>query len=295
MAFSNTERIDIIKKITRQLSLEDDQTARMILEVHGVNLYEGYFQNLSDFIMSNIKNGDESVLRGIEDYLEKSSIPLGNFREDSAWKQDGLKLFFSHLSTQRHLIGSVAEKINGIGLNAFVAHESIAPTNDWLEVIEGALSTSDGMVAFIHPGFRESEWCDHEIGWGIGRKIPILPLSFGVSPYGLLGSKQHNFVNNSDPNFIYYEIIKWIHTVKGFKLKFENSVTLGLVNSKNFMNTINCINVLEDFSQISSRNYELLLQAAKSNDQVYKCNVGYRGSTADKIIESWKTKVSSYE
>lgn len=293
MNLSKIDRIEIIKRISRHLSMEEDQTVRLILEVHGVNLYEGYSENLSEFIMRNIKNVEDSVLLGLEEYLRKSSISTSNFREESAWKRDGLRLFFSHLSAERQLVGAVAEKLSGIGLNAFVAHDSITPTHDWLEVIEGALSTCDGMIAFLHPGFRESEWCDNEIGWGMGRRIPILPLNFSVPPYGLLGSKQHNFIKSSDPNYIYYEIIKWIGTVKNFDQIFENSVTLGLVNSVNFINTNNCVNILGNLDQLSSQNYDLLIAAAKQNDQIYNCNVGYRGTTADKVIATWSTKVPS--
>jgi nucleoside 2-deoxyribosyltransferase len=61
---------------------------------------------------------------------------------------------------------------------------NIEPTKEWQNEIEAALSTCDALVALLHPGFHVSMWTDQEIGYAMGRGIPVYSVGFGqkVSP-----------------------------------------------------------------------------------------------------------------
>lgn len=44
------------------------------------------------------------------------------------------------------------------------------------------------MVVSLHSGFGDSKWCDQEVGWAMGRRRRLLPLSFDSHPHGFMGT-----------------------------------------------------------------------------------------------------------
>ena len=48
----------------------------------------------------------------------------------------------------------------------------------------------DALVALLHDGFKQSDWCDQEVGVAFGRSIPVAPVSIDIDPYGFLGTFQ---------------------------------------------------------------------------------------------------------
>jgi hypothetical protein len=293
MDLGTQKRITLIKFISERLSTEAPVISRMILEAYGVEVYEGKFESIFEFITYNVKDQADETLLNLENYLLSSEIKENKENRSRIWDRNELRVFFSHLSSQKVLVSAVSNLLEGIGINAFVAHESIAPTQDWLNEIRFALSTCDGMVAFMHPGFRDSDWCDNEIGWGLGRDIPILPLSFGTKPYGFLSHKQHQFLTSTEPQVIFHEIKSWIRGTLQFEDKYEGSLVKALCGSQNFINTLACVRAIDELESLSHENYEEIVKAAKMNDQIFKCSVGYHGPTADKYILNWSIKAKN--
>ena len=66
----------------------------------------------------------------------------------------------------------------------------IEPSREWQEVIELALRSCDIMLAYVTPDFRESRWCDQEVGWALGRELVVLPVKVEADPYGFFGTYQ---------------------------------------------------------------------------------------------------------
>lgn len=57
--------------------------------------------------------------------------------------------------------------------------------------IERALRSCEVMVAYVTPGFAESDWTDQEVGWALGRDLVVVPVSVeGAMPRGFLGTYQ---------------------------------------------------------------------------------------------------------
>src|SRR5262249_43021414 len=74
--------------------------------------------------------------------------------------------------------------------SAFVAHTSIQPTRQWQDEIESALYSMDALAALMTEDFHESNWTDQEVGFALGRHVPIIPLRLGQKPYGFLARIQ---------------------------------------------------------------------------------------------------------
>lgn len=112
-------------------------------------------------------------------------------RGDAApWTADQLRLFLSHASTSRVHANRLKIALAHYGVTAFVAHDDIEPTAIWQREIERALATMHAMLALATPGFRGSHWCQQELGWALGRGIPIIGLRAGEDPPGFIAAKQ---------------------------------------------------------------------------------------------------------
>ncbi len=123
--------------------------------------------------------------------LSRATRPVG----EAAWQSEGYKLFISHPAQERKKIAELAAALQRYSIEAFVAHEMIWPTSEWLEVIEEALRSCDALVAYLHPGFRESDWCDQEIGFAMACDVPIVSVCFGRDPYGFMARYQGIFLD----------------------------------------------------------------------------------------------------
>ncbi|MDE2107468.1 MAG: toll/interleukin-1 receptor domain-containing protein [Patescibacteria group bacterium] len=84
----------------------------------------------------------------------------------------------------------IQEALLGYGISAFVAHNDIEPTLEWQSQIETALTTADSLVALLHPNFHQSNWTDQEIGFAMGRGLPVFAVRLGQDPYGFIGRFQ---------------------------------------------------------------------------------------------------------
>lgn len=142
----------------------------------------------------------------------KSVVPLGDdWRSNSAYRFRGeietvsqtdieniwghgasLHVFLSHKAEQKERAHKLKNALAKYGVSAFVAHDDIKPSEQWLETIEKALFSSDALIAMICKKFRDSHWTDQEVGIAIGRQIRVIPakLDEEADPYGFIGKFQ---------------------------------------------------------------------------------------------------------
>jgi hypothetical protein len=76
------------------------------------------------------------------------------------------------------------------GISAFVAHDDIEPILEWQDEISLALQSMHALAALMTPDFHASNWTDQEIGWALGRGMPVIPIQLGTVPYGFVGKIQ---------------------------------------------------------------------------------------------------------
>lgn len=103
---------------------------------------------------------------------------------------DGYRVFLSHKVSVKRKTAAVKEALKPFGITCFVAHEDIHPTQAWQDEIESALSTMDAFVALMTKDFHDSLWTDQEVGFALGRNVPIIAVRLGQDPYGFIGKFQ---------------------------------------------------------------------------------------------------------
>ena len=118
--------------------------------------------------------------------------PAASAVDDELWTPASApRLFMSHLATCKKDVRALSSMLQQFGFACFVAHDAIEPSRKWRREIERALNSCDVLVAYVTPGFSSSAWTDQEIGWALGRGLPVIPISVaGEMPAGFLGSYQ---------------------------------------------------------------------------------------------------------
>ena len=76
------------------------------------------------------------------------------------------------------------------GIAPFLAHEAIKPTKDWRKTLLEALASMDALMSFHSEGFSESEWCGQEVGFALGRDVPVIAVMEAERPAGFLAATQ---------------------------------------------------------------------------------------------------------
>lgn len=185
-----------------------------------------------------------------------------------------LRLFASHLATQRAVVGGVGEELKSWGIDLFVAHDSIEPSREWQAEIERALRHSHAGIVFLLPGFRESAWCDQEVGWLLGREVPCYALKFqGQDPYGPLGKWQAFTVRDEMTSTeIARAILSWLGTRPGLASHLNASYVEALKRSRGFKRTDQIWALLKGATEMGPAQVAGVLAAIRDNDQVYNAH-----------------------
>jgi hypothetical protein len=132
-----------------------------------------------------------------EDWRRKSGLLVRSrqrvvspMAEERIWNGAGYRVFLSHKSEVKQQTGKLKEWLEPFGVSSFVAHTDIHPTKEWQDEIENALASMDAFVALLTGEFHDSDWTDQEVGYALGRGVPLIAIKLGRDPYGFIGRFQ---------------------------------------------------------------------------------------------------------
>jgi len=190
MLLTASQRVSLIKEIVKRLSIENYSIIDMTLTEFGLPTTNTWNGGSDSYVMEMVKGQDNSKLLAIGKHLGYDKTDAPSYLEPAFWEEGKFRVFLSHLSKQKSWTTSLQEELSKFGITAFVAHKDIKPTLEWQAQIETALATCDALVALLHAGFHESNWTDQEIGFAMGRGVPVFSVRFGQDPYGFIGKTQ---------------------------------------------------------------------------------------------------------
>lgn len=175
------EKIRLVTEAAGALSNRTDAEVQLILRSFRVPTYELDYVDAPDlhyYCMTQLEEAEEEQLVSVHEYVlgghqpEADAIRAGI----NPWASNPVRVFISHCHEDAMFVSDVRDLLKGFGIDAFVAHNDINPTKRWRDTIRVALSTCDFMMALLHERFHESQWCDQEVGWALGRGIPVMPI-----------------------------------------------------------------------------------------------------------------------
>lgn len=102
-----------------------------------------------------------------------------------------MEIFISYSHLDKNLAGVVKDRLESTTLlEAFLAHEDIKPSNEWLDEILKQLEICHVFIPLLTENFNKSVWTDQEAGIAIAGKKLIIPFKFSVDPRGFMSRYQ---------------------------------------------------------------------------------------------------------
>jgi TIR domain len=286
------ERIRLITEAAELLAKRDASEQDLILGQFGMNTTEQWDGDAKSYAIAMIQYSPDDSLRELHQFLTGHIDLVGVSSGPHPWKNRGLRLFMSHLAKHQGEVGRVAFMLAKDGIDAFVAHTSIDPSLQWQDVIESALRSCDAMAVFLHDGFRESDWCDQEVGFAMSRNVPVLPLRFDLNPYGFMGKLQAE--NCSDlaryPHYFdtaytaAWRILAWLHRTPTLQDAMTESLVSAFESSNGFDQTSRLFRLLEKRPTFERQQLKRLREAAKKNSQVRKALLGGAPDRVENLV-----------
>jgi TIR domain len=199
------ERIPLLKKLATTLSADEMPWAEMnlVLRQHGFTSGDVWGEDRDgyplaperyEYALHHVENsGDDEKLLELARYLDPGdgdqSVPSS--AGPGPWKgENTFRLFISHTHPNAPFAAEIRDYLGRVLIESFVAHNDIEPSEKWMRVIESALLTCHAAVAIVTPDFRESQWCDQEIGFCLARSRLVVPLMHDAHPHGFLSEFQ---------------------------------------------------------------------------------------------------------
>jgi hypothetical protein len=181
--------------------------------------------------------------------------------------------FLSYSHHDKELAGRIKTRLERFGFDGFLAHEDIAPSEDWEKEILRQLQACDVFVAVLTDYFDESDWTHQEIGIAYGRG-PIMPIMVPVSvdskPVGFFKRFQAVSLDPEDLEDACRKIAKSVAD-KNEKLGVEiRSALIGsLESADSFDQAGTRASRLRHLGGLSADEANRLLRVAATNPQVY--------------------------
>ncbi len=265
-----SERIKTIKKISEILGKDDWTFIDITLRQFKLPTQNTWSGSTSDYIAAMIEDAADNDLIELARHLEinpeasrTAPSPTPTF-----WKKNCYKIFLSHISSFKKEAAELQNQLEYFGLSAFVAHEDIEPTKEWQAEIEVALETMDGLVALLSPGFHKSKWTDQEIGFAIGKGVPIVPIRFDLDPYGFIGKYQGLQGSGKSLKVVAKKLIEILLKNKIAQEKVIRNLVSNFIKSSSFAESKEKMEIISKTTYMPKILIRFLLKSIEDNIQI---------------------------
>jgi hypothetical protein len=272
MSLTPGERISLIRESATLLDKQEWGILDLILQQHRMPVTDPWSGTKAAYVVEMIRDAEDDRLKQLHTYLT-SETAGERIADHSPWTSSRLRLFCSHLAEYRSHVGEVGDALSRFGIESFIAHDAIEPSKEWAQVLEGALASCDAMVVFLHPGLRESGWCGQEVGWVMGRKRPVLPLNYGLAPYGFIEKLQYQTCSNMDPQKIALVIVDWLTKTPSVHARLASGLVDSFAFSPSWNFTRSIAPFLERINTVSDDDLGKMEAAARDNVDVRECMI----------------------
>lgn len=241
-------------------------------------------------VLNNIFEADNTLIFEVIDhfdidlwYQQKEPekylriFPSASTKSADFWKEGYLRVFISHLSTNRERMSALKAGLSNWGVSAFIAHEDIKSSREWRDEVEAGLETMDVLVAVVEPGFKESDWCSQEVGYALGRKVDIIPLRAGLDPFGFFGKYQGIQIKGKLPDRVANEIVQALLNKPKHRTQLLQCIAKAL-SSLSSTKKIELLRILDSWSVTTEGQTKAVLEQASLSEFE-------RNSLADMIIK----------
>lgn len=266
---STSQRLNLIKEITTRLAPEDWTLIDITLDQFRLPTSERWEGDKTAYVLHMIKGAADPTLLELAQHVGAKTPDAPRTRIDPPfWQANMFRLFVSHLSSEKVFAAELQGSLLKYGISAFVAHNDIEPTLEWQAQIESALATADSLLALLHPNFHASNWTDQEIGFAMGRGLPVFAVRLGQDPYGFIGRFQAFAGSNKSADVLAQELFDAYRKNKQSRERMSSSLVSIFENSATFAQAKARIGYLEDMENWREEFASRVEAAAQSNSQI---------------------------
>lgn len=290
MSLTKSQRITTIQTVAERMQSDDWTMIDLVLKQFGLRTSDQWSDDRKGYVVEMVSEAKDDELAELAEHfgIEVKGRFEAPIEPDAPpyWIDGQLRVFISHLTDERKQASDLQSALTRFGMGSFVAHNDIHPTLEWQIEIETALATCDLLVALIHPRFIESRWCDQEVGYALGRGIPVFTVRCGADPHGFVSRFQAFNGNGKGPLQIAAELFEAAIEHKKLHSKMADVLVSLFENSGSFAAAKARVGYLERL-KVWDRTYsERLKRAVETNDQIS----GSWGvpDQVDKLIDRWK-------
>lgn len=204
------------------------------------------------------------------------------------WKPNALRLFISHRDKHKAAAHELAEALEPYGVASFVAHDAIKPMKEWQNEILNGLMTMEVMLALITDDFHESVWTMQEVGYALGKGIPIICVKVGnKDPRGFIGSIQALRAAYEDIPAAAADVHRALLNEIGQEGRLKGILIESFISSSNFIHTIESLQRLtEATDRLTDAEFNLIVDGYEKNDQLHRCSgIHNRGNWFKRFLE----------
>jgi hypothetical protein len=193
--------------------------------------------------------------------LETSRLP-------DFWPPRRFRLFLSHCSSQKVAVGELRDALEALGITGFVAHADIEPSREWEREIESALRSAEALLAIISDDFCSSRWCDQEVGYALGRGLPVIPVRFNAPPHGFIAKIQALPVPAGHLPNVAPTVAQLLLQTPRTSASMSNAVVTAVIEAWSFATAKEAVSVLETVTKVSVDQAKELRAAIETNSQL---------------------------
>ncbi|NIJ08245.1 hypothetical protein FHS31_001862 [Sphingomonas vulcanisoli] len=272
MKLTKSQRVKVIQDIAGHLDGEDWTTIDLTLKQFGLPISDQWSGSQKSYIVQMIADAKDGDLIELGQHFgmqlvgqDAAVVPV---HETPYWRDGQIRVFISHLTTEREQAANIQTAFTHYGMSGFVAHNDIHPTAEWQIEIETALATCEVLVALIYPDFVSSKWCDQEIGYALGRSIPVFAVRCGADPHGFVSRFQAFNGNGKTPGQIAKELFEAAVEHKKLQARMADVVIDLFVNSGSFATAKERAGYVDRLKVWDAGYSARLVKAVKNNTQI---------------------------
>ena len=216
-----------------------------------------------------------------------------------------LNAFISYSSDDKEFAGIVKNALSNLGINSFLAHEDITPSQEWQVEIVNKLNTCNIFVPIITENFRESDWTAQESGAAFIKGMDIVPISINfpgkpyILPYGFISKYQalkwtidlNNFKDSRRQivSDIQYLIAKTLKSKNNTIEKVRNCFVNSFVNSVSFVDANSKSESIDQLDPFGKERLTILVFGYTFNNQIRGSSAG--SSRIERLIDENKDEL----
>lgn len=293
VAISKSQRIKLLRSVANTLADEEWSIIDLTLSQYDLPTQSSWSGDKTSYVLEMAKSVSDDSLIELAEHLDisieisaTSSANAAPTLQPAFWTEGTFRLFISHLAAHRKFAADVQDALENYGISAFVAHNDIEPTKEWQTEIEVALATCDGLAALLHDNFHASNWTDQEVGFAMGRGVPIFAVGLGQIPYGFIGKFQALNGNGKKPYELARELFNAIRKHKQTQQVMADVLVRLFEKSLSFDSAKARIGYLEDIENWKPSYIQRISDALESNGQIS----GAWGvpEKVKALVEKWK-------